>query len=412
MTVAERPAVSFDPFEEGFTAWPYAQYGRLRAADPVHQSALLQGWVLTRYADVERVLRDPKMSTVVDNATPTPNTITEITRRAEIGYESNPLPLLDEPDHTRVRRLIAPSFRKGAVKDLQATIERHVDDLLDAIVERHGSSGTFDLVSDLAYPMPVAVICELMGIPEEDGAHFRRWVQLVALGLDPVIDADQREASLAAGEEMREYLRAQVRAKKEEPTNDLTSGLVHHVDDGDALDDDELIAQLQTLYIAGHEPATAVLGNGMRGLLEQPDELSRLRTDPSLTSDGVLELLRFDGPNQFVRRIAMEDLHFGATTVPAGAVLYPCVGAANHDPAQFGHDADRIRVDRPAAAHHLQFGTGIHACVGTHLARLEIEVTLRRLLARFGSLELAAEPTWSPRMVLRSVNDLRLSYDI
>ena len=110
--------------------------------------------------------------------------------------------------------------------------------------------------------------------------------------------------------------------------------------------------------------------------------------------------------------VIIEDLHFGATTVPAGAVLYPCVGAANHDPAQFGHDADRIRVDRPAAAHHLQFGTGIHACVGTHLARLEIEVTLRRLLARFGSLELAAEPTWSPRMVLRSVNELHLNYDI
>lgn len=411
VTTTETPSVAFDPFEEGFTAWPYAQYARLREADPVHHSELLQGWVLTRYADVDRVLKDPSVSTVVDNATPTPHTITEIQRRTELGYDTSPLPLLDEPEHTRVRRLIAPSFRKGSVKDLQATIERHVDDLLDAVVERHGPSGTFDLVGELAYPMPVMVICELMGIPEEDGDHFRNWVQLVALGLDPVIDPEQRDASLAAGEEMREYLRAQVRAKQAQPTDDLTSGLVHQEDDGDRLGDDELIAQLQTLYIAGHEPATAVLGNGMRGLLHQPDELGRLSGDPSLIPHGVLELLRYDGPNQFVRRIATEDLPLDGGTIPAGAVLYPCVGAANHDPVEFGDDAERIRVDRPSAAHHLQFGTGIHSCVGTHLARLEIETTLRRLLARFGSLELAAEPTWSPRMVLRSVNELYLRYD-
>jgi cytochrome P450 len=410
VTTTESPSVSFNPFEDGFTAWPYAQYARLREADPVHHSELLQGWVFTRYADVDRVLKDPAMSTVIDNATPTPNTVIELKRRAEIGYETNPLPLLDEPEHTRVRRLIAPSFRKGSVKDLQVTIERHVDDLLDAVVERHGPRGTFDLVSELAYPMPVMVICELMGIPEEDGDHFRQWVQLVALGLDPVIDADQREASLAAGEEMRDYLRAQVAAKKAVPGDDLTSGLVHHEDEGDRLTDDELIAQLQTLYIAGHEPATAVLGNGLRGLVTQPDELARLWAEPSLISDAVLELLRYDGPNQFVRRIAMAELPFGATTVPAGAVLYPCIGAANHDPAEFGHDAEQIRVDRPSAAHHLQFGTGIHSCLGTHLARLEIEITLRRVLTRFRTLELAAEPTWSPRMVLRSVNELQLHY--
>ena len=410
MTMAATPAVSFDPFEEGFTAWPYAQYRRLREADPVHQSGLLQGWVLTRFADADRVLKDPGMSTVIDNATPTPNTVIELKRRAEIGYETNPLPLLDEPEHARIRRLIAPSFRKGSVRDLQATIERHIDDLLDAMIERHGASGTFDLVGELAYPMPVMVICELMGIPEEDGDHFRRWVQLVALGLDPMIDAEQREISLAAGEEMRDYLRAQVRAKKADPGDDITSMLVHHEEDGDRLSDDELIAQLQTLYIAGHEPATAVLGNGLRGLLAQPEELARLSADPSLIPDAVLELLRYDGPNQFVRRIATEDLHFDAATVPAGAVLYVGIGAANHDPGAFGQDADCIRVDRPSAAHHLQFGAGIHACVGTHLARLEVELTLRRLFARLDSLELAAEPTWSPRMVLRSVNDLQLRY--
>ncbi len=401
---------TFDPFEEGFTEWPYAQYARLREHDPVHHSDLMQGWMLTSYADVDRVLKDAGMSTVIDNATPTPNTRMEIERRIEIGYEANPLPLLDEPDHSRVRKMIAPTFRKGSVKDLRATIERHVDDLLDDIIERNGPTGTFDLIGDLGYPMPVMVICELMGIPEEDGHEFRRWVQLVAMGLDPIIDADAREESLAAGEEMRAYLRAQVATKRAEPTDDLTSALVHYEEDGDSLDADELIAQLQTLYIAGHEPATAVLGNGMRGLLEQPDEFRRLWDNASLVPHAVVELLRYDGPNQFVRRVAVETLAFEGGTVPAGAVVYPCIAAANHDPAEFGADADAVRVDRSEAVHHLQFGAGIHSCLGTHLAKLELDVTLGRLVDRFTDLEVVTPPTWSQRMVLRSVNDLELRY--
>lgn len=412
MTTADTGAsVTFDPFEEGFTEWPYAQYARLREVEPVHKSDILQGWVLTRYADVERVLKDPSMSSDIDKATPTPQTEMEINRRLELeGGDADPLPLLDEPDHTRVRRLIAPAFRKGSVKNLHETIERHVGELLDAIIERHGPTGTFDLVADFAYPMPVMVICELMGIPEEDGPAFRNWVQLVALGLDPFISPDDRERSLAAGEEMREYLRQQVAAKRSHPTDDLTSELAAASEDGEQLTAEELILQLQTLYIAGHEPATAVLGNGFHGLLRQPDQLQRLRQDPSLLEHAVLELLRYDGPNQFVRRIATQDLHFDDGDIPAGAVIYPGIGAANHDPAEFGDDADDIRVDRPSAIHHLQLGAGIHACLGTHLARLEIEIATRHILQRFATLEAAGEPTWANRMVLRSVNDLSVRF--
>lgn len=414
MTTADtHSTVRFDPFEEGYTEWPYAQYARLRSADPVHKSELLQGWVLTRYADVDRVLKDPSMSSDIDRATPTPNTEMEIKRRSEIEQgDADPLPLLDEPDHTRVRRLIAPTFRKGSVKNLHETIDRHVGELLDAIVERHGSSGTFDLVSEFAYPMPVMVICELMGVPEEDGPEFRHWVQLVALGLDPFISPADRELSLGAGEEMRDYLRQQVAAKRGAPTDDLTSELAAATEDGEQLTADELILQLQTLYIAGHEPVTAVLGNGFRGLFEQPDQLQMLRDDPSLLEHAVLELLRYDGPNQFVRRIATQDLHFDGGTIPAGAVIYPGIAAANHDPEEFGEDADSIRVDRPSAAHHLQLGAGIHACLGTHLAKLESEIAVRRLLERFPHLELVAPPTWANRMVLRSVNELQVRYTL
>lgn len=414
MTTAETDStVRFDPFEEGYTEWPYAQYARLREADPVHKSELLQGWVLTRHQDVERVLKDPSMSADIDKATPTPITEMEIKRRSEIEQgDADPLPLLDEPDHTRVRRLIAPTFRKGSVKNLNETIERHVGGLLDGIVERHGSRGTFDLVSEFAYPMPVMVICELMGVPEEDGPEFRHWVQLVALGLDPFISPDDRERSLGAGEEMRAYLRHQVAAKRGTPTDDLTSELAAATEDGEQLTAEELILQLQTLYIAGHEPVTAVLGNGFRGLFEQSDQLQMLRDDPSLLEHAVLELLRYDGPNQFVRRIATQDLHFEGGTIPAGAVIYPGIAAANHDPAEFGDDADEIRVDRPSAAHHLQLGAGIHACLGTHLAKLESEIAIRRLLERFPRLELVEPPTWANRMVLRSVNELKVRYTL
>ncbi len=414
MTEADVDAVAFDPFEEGFTEWPYDQYARLRRADPIHHSDLLAGWVVTRFDDVTRLLKDPTVSTQIQNATPTPQTELELERRSNIiAGEADPLPLLDEPEHTRIRRLMAPAFRKGAVKDLAERIERHVEDLLDAVVARTGPSGTFDLVADLVYPMPVMVICELMGIPDEDGEEFRRWVQMVALGLDPVLDVETRDQCLAAGDEMRAYLGEQVASKQRAPEDDLTSALVHATDEhGDRLGANELIAQLQTVYIAGHEPVTAVLGNGFRGFMQQPDELARLWADDALVDNAVYELLRFDGPNQFVRRIATEDMTFDGGGIPAGGVVFAGIGAANHDPDEFGDDADAIRVDRPTAIHHLQLGAGIHACLGTHLARLEIDITLRSLMKRFRTLELDREPTWSPRMILRSVNDLHLRYEV
>ena len=352
MTEADVDAVAFDPFEEGFTEWPYDQYARLRAADPIHHSDLLAGWVVTRFDDVTRLLKDPTVSTQIQNATPTPQTILELERRSNIiAGEADPLPLLDEPEHTRIRRLMAPAFRKGAVKDLAERIERHVEDLLDTVVERNGPTGTFDLVADLVYPMPVMVICELMGIPDEDGEEFRRWVQMVALGLDPVLDVETREP---VPRRRRRDAGLPGRAggrQGADPEDDLTSALVHATDEhGDRLGPNELIAQLQTVYIAGHEPVTAVLGNGFRGFMQQPDELARLWADDSLVENAVSELLRFDGPNQFVRRIATEDMIFDGGTIPSGGVVFAGIGAANHDPDEFGDDADHD-PRRPADGH-------------------------------------------------------------
>lgn len=404
------PTVDFDPFEEGFTAWPYDQYRRLRETTPVLRSDLLEGWMLTRYDDVSRLLRTPDTTVEIKNATPTPNTEAEIGRRTEREMDEPPLPLLDEPGHTRVRRLMAPPFRARAVRDLRPIVERQVAETLDALVAERGPTGEIDVLADYAYPLPVTIFCELLGVPAEDGPKFREWCHLVALNLDPMLDAATREHCMDASDEMRQYLSDQMDAKRADPGDDILSDLVHYIEDGEQLTHGELLAQVQTLYIAGHEPTTSVLSNGMYGFMQQPDELARLRAEPDLLSNTVLELLRWDGPNQFVRRIAATDIDLGDAVIPAGDVVYPCIAAANHDPAHFGDDADRIRIDRPEARDHLQLGAGIHACLGTHMARMLVEVFLGELLARFPRLELAGEPTWMQRMVLRSVGALPLRY--
>ncbi|HEX6569897.1 MAG TPA: cytochrome P450, partial [Acidimicrobiales bacterium] len=193
------------------------------------------------------------------------------------------------------------------------------------------------------------------------------------------------------------------------PADDMLTALVQAEEDGDRLTHDELVAQVVTLYVAGHEPTMALVGNGLLALLRQPDQLARLRDRPDLLPNAVNELARFDGPNQFVRRIAVQPMALGDRGVAAGDVLYLGIGAANHDPSRWP-EPDRVRVDRPDAAQHVQFGSGIHHCLGAHLARLQAEVALGALTLRLDDLALAGDPVWSERMVLRGLQRLPVSY--
>ncbi len=411
MSAPAQPAV-FNPLEDGFIDWPYDQYRRLRAEDPVHRSDLLQGWVVTRYADVSRILRDPASSAVIDNAVPTDMTRAEIQRRDEAARGGRTLVLLDDPDHARLRKLIAKPFRPREVDGLRSLIEERVRLRVDALVAEHGA-GTpveLDLIAEFAYPLPVEIFCQMLGIPEEDHPIFRFWVNCIARSLDPVMDQAERDELVARTDEMYAFLEELVETKRGRNDADILSDLVHAEEDGETLTHEELMAQLMTLYVAGHEPTAGLVGNGLRALFDFPDQLAMLQADRSLLRNAVSELLRYDGPNQFVRRIALADMAFdtpaGPVTVPAGAVVYASPGSANRDEAQWGPTVDQVDITRTDAGSHLQFGAGIHACLGSHLARLQAEVMFTAILDRFEEIELAGPAVWSTRMVIRGLSEL------
>ena len=407
MTAAQAAGkgVAFDPFEPGFVDSPYEQYARLRDADPVHWSGMLQGWVLTRHDDVASLLRDPTVSSDLDNASPTTVVSRQRERQARGGRRSDTLVLRDDPDHNRLRKLLQRPFGPRPVEGLRRMVSARVD----AAIAELAPQGAMDVIADFAYPLPVAVFCEQLGLPDEDTPRVREWIRAVARMLDPVLADDEYDRCNQLMNELYGYLEGQVEAKRRAPANDVLTQLVHAEDDGDTLTRDELVAQLVTLYVAGHEPTTALVGNGLLALLRQPEQLELLRARPDLLPNAVHELLRYDGPNQFVRRIAAVPITFGTVRIAPGDVIYLGIGAANRDPDRWT-DPDRVRVDREDAARHLQFGAGIHMCLGSHLARLQAEVMLGALVHRLDDVALAGEPVWSDRMVLRGLRHLPIAY--
>lgn len=402
---ASPAAIAFDPFEPGFVASPYDQYRRLREHDPVHWSPLLEGWVLTRFDDVVELLRDPTISVELDHARATGVVELQRERQARTGRSSDTLVLRDDPDHNRLRKLLQRPFGPRPVESLRAMVAGKVDAAMAGLAPR----GAMDAIGDFAYPLPVSVFNDMLGLPDEDAPRVRSWIQAVARMLDPVIDDDEHTRCQVLMDEMYDYLDRVIEQKRAAPADDVMTDLVQAEEDGDRLTRDELVAQVVTLYVAGHEPTMALIGNGLLALVRQPDQLALLRSQPDLLPNAVNELLRFDGPNQFVRRIARRPMEIGGREVAAGDVIYAGVGAANHDPDRWP-DPDRVRVDRPDAAHHVQFGSGIHHCLGAHLARLQAEVALGALLFRLDDLALAGEPVWSERMVIRGLQSLPITY--
>lgn len=405
MTTATGPA-RFDPLDPAFVASPYEHYATLRDEDPVHWSELLCGFVLTRYDDVDAVLREPTMSSDIHNATPNPVVDLELAGMAEHGRAGQTIVHLDDPDHSRVRTLMAEPFRVREVNRLGDLVNARVAAALDRLADEHrGREVHLDLVGDLAYPLPVEVFSAWLGVPEEANPQFRYWTSWVARSRDPM-PAGERDEFFAAVSDMYDYLGGQAEAKRQAPAGDLLSCLVHSEDGGDRLSHEELMAQLITLYMAGHEPTASLVANGILALLDHPDQLARLRAEPELMRNAVCELLRYDGPNQFVRRVTTRPLRLSGVDIPAGAVLYVGLASANRDPRHWGPTAETVVLDRPDANQHLQFGGGPHACLGSHLARLQAERFLAAFLDRLEGLTLDGEPEWSPRMFIRGLHAL------
>jgi pimeloyl-[acyl-carrier protein] synthase len=390
---------------------PYPIYSLLRAVRPVLQIPVpdYEGpgvWLLTRYRDVHTVLRDPRFSAdrlkaplLRDNLERVPAFI----RQSAVGLRT--MLVMDPPDHTRVRKLVNKAFTPRRIAQLRGRIEQIVDDSLEEMAR----AGRTDLIHDLAEPLPAIVIAELLGVPAEDHRKFRAWsTRLIAAIGAATLEARQREAS-AAAESILGYLSDAIAARRREPRDDLISAMIHAQEASDVLSDEELLATCNLLLLAGHETTTNLIGNGMLALLREPDELARLRADPSLLPTAVEELLRFDGPVQATVRVALEDVDFGEHVIPAGSLVLISIGAANHDPEVFV-DPNRLDVGRDPNP-HLAFGFATHFCMGAPMARLEGQVAFASLIERFPKLSLVDEaPEYRPNPILRGLKSLELSF--
>jgi cytochrome P450 len=372
---------------------PYPLYQYLLGNAPVQWNDVLGAWTLARYADVIASLTDARFS-----ADRTKQDARELGQPYQIPKS---MLVSDPPDHTRLRALVSKAFTPRMIEQLRPRIIAIVGELLERMAER---GGALDLISDFAYPLPVVVIAELLGVPPEDRVKFHEWSNVVAASLDPLVPPELADRVVGARESLHAYLRAIIAGRRKEPRADLISALVAVEERGDVLSEPELVIMCTLLLIAGHETTVNLIGNGMLALLRHPDELARLRADPNLVGSAIEELLRFDSPVQMTGRIATEAVTIGGHTVEAGQWVLPLLGAANHDPAQFS-EPDSLNLRRNPNP-HVAFGRGIHFCLGAPLARLEGQIAIGALVRRFANLQLAGEPVRRKQITLRGLQAL------
>jgi cytochrome P450 len=401
------PPALFDPFAPGFTDDPYPQYAGLRERAPVYQHPL-GFWLLTSYEDVSWLLRAAGLSVADGNVAPG-SPLRQM--REEVYGDGAPragaLSMLDRdpPDHTRLRRLVSKAFTPRAIQALRPRITELVDGMLAAMARQ----GRADLVDALAFPLPFSVIAEMLGTPPADHARIRTLTGTVVRSLEPVADPGLVAAISAADGELRGIAAEMIAWKRANPADDLLTALIQAEDDGDVLDDDELVAQTLLLYIAGHETTVNLIAGGTLALLRHPGQFALLREDPSLTGNAVEEMLRYDSPVQASRRITLSPVTVGGTTIPAGAFVMASLGSANRDERFWGADAGELRITRENARQHVSFGAGHHHCLGAALARLEARIVFERLASRFPGLALDGEVVWNGRINLRGPAHLPVS---
>src|SRR5215510_2890598 len=393
---------TFNPMAPEFVEDPYPTYRRLREEDPVHQSPL-GFWVLTRYEDVVSSLKDPRM---------VKEPIAAFVA-ARFGLTAPPtgmgLSMLDRdpPDHTRLRGLVSKAFTPRVIEQLRPHIQGIVNRLLDKVAGEPG----MDLIEQFAYPLPVIVICEMLGVPVADHERFKGWGLDIARGLDAILlppDSPVAERSMHARHALAAYFRELIAERRAAPRDDMLSGLIAAEEAGDKLTEDELLATCILLLVAGHETTVNLIGNGTLALLRHPEQRKRLQEDPGLITTAVEELLRFDGPVQRTARIPSEDITFGGKTIGKGEMVMPFIGAADRDPAQFPNP-DRLDIGR-ADNRHIAFGWGIHFCLGAPLARLEGQIAIGTLLKRQPKLALAATPQHRQSLTLRGLTTLPVAF--
>ena len=396
------PPVEFNPFVPAFRDNPYRSYQQLRQTDPVHWSDTFNFWVLTRYADCVSVLRHSRASA-------NPRDWERYSDYAEAlggegaaaDMEQHWMLLKNPPDHTRLRKLATKAFTPRVVEGMRPHIQHIIDDLLDQVTAQDG----FDIIADLAFPLPVIVIAELIGVPVQDREQFKEWTGALARSLDPVITPEIAQAADRATESFVEYFTHLIAERRARPQQDMLSALIAVEEEGERLSQDELLANVILLFAAGHETTMNLIGNGMLALFRHPDQLARLRAEPGLIQTAVEEFLRYDGSVQMTARTALDDIEIGGKRIRKNQQALILLGSANHDPAQFANpdQLDITRQDNP----HITFSHGIHHCLGAPLARIEAQLAINSLLERLPRLRLATDAVeWREMVTLRGLREL------
>jgi cytochrome P450 len=366
---------------------PYPLYARLREAPVSLQDD--GTYVVSTHAEISRLLHDPRISSDERKSEGGAGALVAsggLWPEGRVSYQ--PFIFLDPPDHDRLRRVVMRRFTPERVEGARVRIS----DLVDGLLEARGGEGKLDVVEDLAYPLPVAVICDLLGVPPEDEPRFHGWAASLARSLDPAVGMPEQEIRLAseAAMQMGEYLAALVATRRVRPGDDLLSDLVAGDDPDGQMDEMELLSTLALLLVAGHETTVNLISNGTLALLRHPDVLDRLRREPGLVVPLVEEVLRYDPPKQFRTRTTLAEVEVAGVAIPRGATVVLLLASGNRDPARFP-EADRFVPDREDNQ-HLAFGGGAHYCVGAPLARVEGHIALNAIARRLDSPRLVTDP--------------------
>lgn len=398
-----RSGVTYYPLSPRVYRNPYPTYTKLRLQDPVHWNFLSRSWIISRYRDIDAILRD---HTHFSNDSRNRQGMSQA--QAASSSPSGPsLLFLDPPDHTRLRSLVQQAFAPRTIEAMTRRIRQVATQLLDQIPDQTA----FEVMETLARPLPMIVMAELLGVPTRDLGQFQSWSRLRARVIEPMMTAREQQLAMQAADELDAYFLSLIEQRRVEPRDDLISALVAAEATGDRLSHDELLVMLRLLLVAGNETTTNLIGNGLLALLRHPDQWQVLRSDLSLMPGAVEELLRYDSPVQVVARTALQDVDLGGRTIRQGQGIVLLLGSANRDPEVFTLP-DRLDVNRHGAS-VLAFGRGLHHCLGAPLARLEARVAFETLLERFTAIHLrTTDPPFRDNVVLRGLAALPIGASV